>query len=101
MNSRTSKDTQAIPRIDDTLHLLAGAKYFSELDLKAGYWQVELKEGDKAKTAFQVGPLGFYECNSTGYYHRFIKGYGVIARPLNDLLVGYATNPKSKQKRKR
>ena len=53
----------AIPRIDDTLHLLALAKYFSKLDLKCGYWQVELEEGHKAKTAFQVGPLGFYKCS--------------------------------------
>ena len=63
LNARTVTDAYAIPRIDDTLHLLAGAKYFSKLDLKCGYWQVELKEDDKAKTAFQVGPLGFYECN--------------------------------------
>ena len=63
LNSRTVRDAYAIPRIDDTLHLLAGAKYFSKLDLKCGYWQVELNEDDKAKTAFQAGPLGFYECN--------------------------------------
>ena len=63
LNQRTIKDAQAIPRVDDTLHLLAGAKYFSTLDLKSGYWQVELKETDKSKTAFQVGRLGFYECN--------------------------------------
>ena len=48
---------------EDTLHLLTGSKYFSKLDLKAGYWQVELEEKDKEKTAFQVGGLGFYECN--------------------------------------
>ena len=63
LNQRTIKDAQAIPRVDDTLHLLAGSKYFSTLDLKSGYWQLELKEKDKAKTAFQVGTLGFYECN--------------------------------------
>ena len=63
LNLRTVKDAQAIPRIEDSLHLLVGSKYFTKLDLKAGYWQVELKEEDKAKTAFQVGNIGFYECN--------------------------------------
>lgn len=63
LNQRTVKDAYAIPRVEDTLHLLSGAKYFSKLDLKSGYWQVELEEEDKAKTAFSVGGLGFYECN--------------------------------------
>ena len=52
----------AIPRFEDTLYQLAGAKYFTKLNLKSGYWQLELKE-DKPKIAFQVGSLGFYECN--------------------------------------
>ena len=59
-NSRTIQDAYAIPRIEDSLHLLVGSRYFTKLDLKAGYWQVELKEEDKRKTAFQVGNLGFY-----------------------------------------
>ena len=63
LNQRTIKDEYPIPRIDDTLLSLAGSKYFTTLDLKSGYWQVELREWDKAKTAFCVGWLGFFECN--------------------------------------
>ena len=63
LNRKTVTDAYAIPRVEDTLHLLAGAKYFSKLDLRSGYWQVEIKEEDKHKTAFQVGGLGFYEFN--------------------------------------
>ena len=63
LNSRTIKDAYTLPRIEDTLDRLVGAKYFSKLDLKSGYWQVELREEDKMKTAFTVGPLGFFECN--------------------------------------
>ena len=63
LNSRTIKDAYALPRIEDTLDALNGACWFSTLDLKSGYWQVEVEERDKPKTAFTVGPLGFFECN--------------------------------------
>ena len=49
--------------MEGTLHLLADAKYFSRLDLRSGYWQLEIKEEDKSKTTFQVGTLGFFEFN--------------------------------------
>ncbi|CAF1442348.1 unnamed protein product, partial [Didymodactylos carnosus] len=52
LNEVTIKDTYPIPRIDDTLDALKGAKYFSTLDLSSGFWQVELDEGSKEKTAF-------------------------------------------------
>ena len=42
---------------------LRGAKYFSILDLKSGYHQVEIEEEHKERTAFSVGPLGFFEFN--------------------------------------
>ena len=63
LNQKTVKDAYAIPKIENTLHLLSGSRYFSKLDLRAGYWQVSMKEEDRAKTAFSVGPLGFYEAN--------------------------------------
>ena len=63
LNARTIKDAYSLPRIDDTLDCLNGAQIFSSVDLKSGYWQVELDEASKALTAFTVGPLGFYECD--------------------------------------
>ena len=54
LNSRTIKDSYSIPRLEDTLDKLAGAKFFSCIDLKNGYWQVEIEESDKHKTAFSV-----------------------------------------------
>ena len=62
LNNRTIKDGYSLPRIEDTLDCLHGAVWFSTLDLKSGYWQVELEEEAKPLTAFTVGPLGFREC---------------------------------------
>lgn len=63
INNLTIRDAYNLPRIEETLHSLQGSCWFSALDLKSGYWQVELAEEDKCKTAFTVGPLGFWECN--------------------------------------
>lgn len=67
LNSRTVRDSYNLPRIDDTIDTLIGAKYFTKLDLRSGYWQVEMEETDKHKTAFSVGNLGFYECNRMAF----------------------------------
>ena len=60
LNARTIKDTYSLLQIDETLDCLDGEVWFSSLDLKLGYWQVEMEEDSKALTAFTVGPLGFY-----------------------------------------
>ncbi|GFX01296.1 retrovirus-related Pol polyprotein from transposon 17.6 [Trichonephila clavipes] len=52
LNDVTKKDSNPLPGIGDTLHTLAGNTWFSTLDLKSGYWQVELHSDDKEKTAF-------------------------------------------------
>ena len=62
LNSRTVKDAYSLPRIEDSLDVLNGSCIFTSIDLKAGYWQVELDEDSVPLTAFTVGPLGFYEC---------------------------------------
>jgi len=63
LNQRTIKDSYALPRIEEILDSLSGAKYFTVLDMKSGYHQVEIEETHKQRTAFTVGPLGFYEFN--------------------------------------
>ena len=60
LNSRTTRDAYPIPRIEESLDALGGAKYFSSLDLMSGYLQVEMEETDQAKTAFTT-PLGLFE----------------------------------------
>ena len=63
LNSRTVKDSYALPRIEELLDALAGSKYFSVLDMKSGYHQIELAEDHKERTAFTVAPLGFFKYN--------------------------------------
>ena len=62
LNEQTIKDAYSLPWIDETLDSLQGSQWFSSLDLKSGYWQVEMDEESKPLTAFTVGLLGFYEC---------------------------------------
>ena len=62
LNEQTIKDAYSLPQIDKTLDSLQGSQWFSSLNLKSGYWQVEMDEESKPLTAFVVGLLGFYEC---------------------------------------
>jgi hypothetical protein len=52
LNNITIRDMYPIPRIDDALDALSGAKLFSTLDAWTGYWQVPIAEEDRAKTGF-------------------------------------------------
>ena len=63
LNNRTIRDSYALPRIEEILDTLSGSKYFTVLDMKSGYHQVEVLEQHKCRTAFTVGPLGFWEFN--------------------------------------
>ncbi|KRX48538.1 Transposon Ty3-I Gag-Pol polyprotein [Trichinella murrelli] len=60
LNNLTRKDAHPLLRIDDTLDALAGAQWFSTLDLVSGYWQVEVEQQDREKTAFTT-PFGLYQ----------------------------------------
>ena len=62
VNCLTRKDAYPIPKIDETLDTLAGAKLFSTLDLRSGYWQVQVNPEHQDKTAFCT-PKGLFEFN--------------------------------------
>lgn len=86
VNEVTRKDSYPVPRVDDTLDAIVGSQWFSSLDLRSGYWQVELSPDAKPKTAFSNGrglwqytvmPFGL--CNAPASFERLMDK---VLRPV-------------------
>ena len=54
LNQVTIKNTYPLPHIEELFDQLRGARVFSKLDLRQGYYQVKIKEEDIPKTAFNT-----------------------------------------------
>ena len=68
LNSLTVKDSHPLPRICETLESLAGAAHFSTFNMTSGFWQVPMAEESKQYTAFTLGSMGLYECESMPFW---------------------------------
>jgi hypothetical protein len=96
----TIKNKYPLPRIDDLFDQLREAKMFSKIDLRAGYYQVRIKEEDIHKTTFRtrcghyefvVVPFGltnalvFFMCLMNGIFRNYLDKFGIVF--LDDILI--------------
>ena len=100
LNKVTVKNSYPLPRIDDFFDRLAGAKYFSRIDLRSGYHQIRIAQGDEEKTAcrtrygsfeFLVMPFGLCNAPATfttlmnNIFHEYLDDFVIIF--IDDILV--------------
>ena len=79
-NKRCCRDRYPVLLIDDHLDLLRGKKYFSSLDLKDGFYHIEVADSSRKYTSL-ISPLGQSEfckmpfglCNGPSKFQRFVN----------------------------
>ncbi|QRW26338.1 Retrotransposable element Tf2 protein [Rhizoctonia solani] len=74
LNNQTKKNVYPLPRPDNLMAQLRGAKVFTKLDLRWGYNNIRVKEGDEWKTAFRT---------KYGLYKSLVMTFGLTNAPAS------------------
>jgi hypothetical protein len=83
LNRKAIKERYPLPHIHDQIDALSGARYFTTLDMKAGFHQMEVEENSKHFTAF-ITPDGLYEYNRMPF--GYVNSPAVYQRAIDKAL---------------
>ena len=100
LNNVTIKDRFPLPLIEECVDALEGCMYFSTLDMASGYYQLEVSEEDRPKTAFvtkyglfQFQRMPFGLCNAPATFSRAMSlvlrglSWSTVIAFLDDVIV--------------
>ena len=108
LNAMTVKNKYPLPLVSELINKLRGAKYFTKLDVRWGFNNVRMKEGDEWKDAFRTN-RGLFEplvmffglCNSLATFQTMMDNIfddliteGVVVVYLDDILILVMHNPR-------
>ena len=98
LNRYVCREAYPLPKVDETLAQLAGAKIFSKLDANSGFWQIPLTESSKLLMTF-ITPFGRYYfhklpfgiCNTPEHFQKqmsqILSGLKGVLCQMDDVLV--------------
>ena len=109
LNSSVKRETHPLPKVDDTLAQLSGAKTFSKLDANSGFWQIPLAKQSRHLTTF-ITPFGRFCFNKMPFrissapehfqcwMNKVLSGLPGVLCLIDDILV-YGSNTQEHNER--
>lgn len=115
LNKKVVKDRFPLPLIEDQIDVLAGARIFSTIDMKNGFFHIPVEESSRKYTAF-ITPDGLFEfnktpfglCNSPASFGRFVRDAfkdlnreGILMHYMDDVIIPAADESEGLERLKR